>query len=116
MIRTRLLATLRWAPGRYVYGEEKVAEVTRDPSPSQAAVDFNLKLTKDMIELMQRSMSIMSLEIGVQESINVILSVLALAGVTAASGSGACPGTFEKYAALAEEAMRKHGERRALHR
>ena len=87
-------------------------KIVLDHNVSQAYEDFNLKLTQDMFALLQRSRAIMSLEIGREDAINLILAVLAIAGVTTACGGGRSAGTFAKYAELAEKSMRLH-ERRA---
>jgi hypothetical protein len=92
-----------------------IPKVILDQNPSQASKDFTLNLTNDIIALMRRSMDIMVMEIGAPESINILLSVLALAGVSTASGGGAVNGTFARYAKLAEEAIeRKNDEGRTL--
>jgi hypothetical protein len=53
---------------KQVWGEELMTiEIKRNPS--QASKDFTLKLTQDVIALLERALPIMSMEIGSQESI-----------------------------------------------
>ena len=89
-----------------------MAKVTLDKNPSQASKDFTLKLTQDMIRLLQRSMQIMSMEIGARESVAVILSVLALAGASTADGVFKGRVTFSDYAKLAEQELREKQTRK----
>ena len=70
--------------------------------PTGAVADFNMKLSKDMIALLKRSIDIMIIEIGAQETINLVLSVVAFAGVVTAKGANGGLGTFQQYVSLAE--------------
>jgi hypothetical protein len=86
--------------------------VVLDHNVSQACKDFNLKLTKDIIALIARSIDIMKMEVGTDEAIYITLSVLALAGASTASGAGAKEGLFVEYAKIAEKLIRGYGNRK----
>jgi hypothetical protein len=111
-----IVTELSLGPARSARGT--MNKVVIDRNPSQACKDFNLKLTRDVIALLSRNFDIMVMEIGPQEAINVALSVLALAGVTTATGGGSNWETFEEYVRIAGVALENGNERqrRAVHR
>jgi hypothetical protein len=80
--------------------------VVLDRYASQACRDFNLKLTKDVIALIVRSIDIMKMEVGTDEAIYITLSVLALAGASTCAGAGGEEGLFVEYAKIAERLIR----------
>jgi hypothetical protein len=65
-------------------------------APSAMARDLSVKFADDLRALVHRSSSLMVPEIGVDETTSIILSVLAMSGVSIQHLANAAPGAFAK--------------------
>jgi hypothetical protein len=76
-------------------------------SPSVLHQDLAMKFTTDLQALMARSFDLMIPEIGPTYATNIVLSVLAMGGISVSKAAGGPPGTFAAMVVATDNYIKK---------